>query len=255
MANWKSVVLAAVLTALTACTSTATGPEPLPDDDGAGTFVVTTHDAQTLDAELTSSLGSIHVLANVSGPDVIDVTFDFGDPVIAYRIDRGRGRGDFMPSGGALDTVDQRLLEQLVRELDALMPPDPATRWRLEDTVMRQATLLQIAPIGERLTADTFTAQQGWTHISCTCGTQYIGSGYYRQAGRGCGCNGGSGNGCKGRCGQGCGITSSPGCVGSTAYTQDCAKHDYGLGSFAAASDDYSFAGNNCSCSGVGTCY
>ena len=108
MANWKSVVLAAVLTALTACTSTATGPEPLPDDDGAATFVVTTHDAQTLDAELTSSLGSIHVLANVSGPDVIDVTFDFGDPVIAYRIDRGRGRGDFMPSGGALDTVDVR---------------------------------------------------------------------------------------------------------------------------------------------------
>ena len=103
--------------------------------------------------------------------------------------------------------------------------------------------------------ADTFTAQQGWTHISCSCGTQNIGSGYYRQAGRGCGCNGGSGNGCKGRCGQGCGITSSPGCVGSTAYTQDCAKHDYGLGSFAAASDDYSFASNNCSCSGVGSCY
>jgi len=108
--------------------------------------------------------------------------------------------------------------------------------------------------VGELLSPYQYVSERGWVHISCTCGTQYIGSGYYRQAGRGCGCNGGN-TGCKGRCGQGCGITSTPQCVGTTAYTQDCAKHDYGLGTFEAASDDYSFASNNCSCSGVGTCY
>jgi hypothetical protein len=43
--------------------------------------------------------------------------------------------------------------------------------------------------------------------------------------------------------------------VGTTAYTQDCAKHDYGLGTFEAASDDYAFAGNNCNCTGAGVCY
>jgi hypothetical protein len=113
---------------------------------------------------------------------------------------------------------------------------------------------MQIVPTGELLSPYQFVSARGWVHISCTCGSQNIG-GYYRQAGRGCGCTGGSGQGCKGRCGQGCGITSTPACVGTTAYTQDCAKHDYGLGSFSAASDDYSFAGNNCSCTGVGTCY
>jgi hypothetical protein len=134
------------------------------------------------------------------------------------------------------------------------VPPD-TQRTRVEEAAMRQTSFMQIVPVGEVLTPYQYVSERGWTHISCGCGNQYIGSGYYRQAGMGCSCNGGSGNGCKGRCGQGCGITSTPACVGTTAYTQDCAKHDYGLGTFEAASDDYSFASNNCSCSGVGTCY
>jgi hypothetical protein len=143
------------------------------------------------------------------------------------------------------------LLEGLSK---VVAPTDDPQRTRVEDVAMRQTSFMQIVPVGELLTGYEFVSERGWTHLSCTCGNQYIGSGYYRQAGRGCGCTGGSGGGCKGRCGQGCGITSTPPCVGTTAYTQDCAKHDYGLGSFAAASDDYSFASNNCSCSGVGTC-
>lgn len=228
--------------------------EPAPPDDTTPGFTVATQTETMLDATWVSGVGSVRILAVETEPKVFDVTVDFGDPVMAYRIDWARGTGDFMPTG-PLDVVHKQLLDELVRELAEVLPQDPADRWKIDDVVMRQVTLLQIAPVGEALEPTSFQAAQGWTHISCSCSNQYIGSGYYRTAGRGCGCTGGWGNGCKGRCGQGCGITSTPRCYGSTAYTRDCALHDYGLGSWSAASDDYSFASNNCSCSGVGTCY
>jgi hypothetical protein len=240
--------LALVLAA--SCDSSTSGA---PDDPAPG-FLLGTHEEHLIDATLTAGAGTVRLLAVEVEPKVFDVTVDFGDPVIAYRIDWSRGTGDFMPTG-PLDTVHKQLLDQLVTELDAVLPQDSAERWKIDDVVMRQVTLLQIAPVGETLEPTSFRASQGWTHISCSCGNQYIGSGYYRLAGRGCSCKAAPSNGCAGRCGQGCGVTSTPRCVGSTAYTQDCAKHDYGLGSWAAASDDYSFASNNCSCSGVGTCY
>lgn len=248
MRTTRLLALALVLAA--SCDTAESGA---PDDPAPG-FALVTHDEHTIDATLTAGAGTVRLLAVEVEPKVFDVTVDFGDPVMAYRVDWARGRGDFMPTG-PLDVVHKALLDRLVTELDEVLPQDPADRWKIDDVVMRQVTLLQIAPVGETLEPMAFQAAQGWVHISCSCGNQYIGSGYYRTAGRGCGCTGGSGQGCKGRCGQGCGITSTPSCVGTTAYTQDCAKHDYGLGSFSSASDDYSFAGNNCSCSGVGTCY
>jgi len=222
-------------------------------DSGEG-FALLQHDATTLEATYRSGGESVRALVTEVAPDIVEVTYDFGDPVIGFRIDYNQGVGQFMPSGKALDAAQARLIDPLLEEISKAVPQESSQRTRIEDVAVRQTSFLQIVPVGELLTPYDYVSERGWTHISCTCGNQYIGSGYYRQAGRGCGCNGGSGNGCKGRCGQGCGITSTPACVGTTAYTQDCAKHDYGLGSFSAASDDYSFAGNNCSCSGVGTC-
>jgi hypothetical protein len=99
-----------------------------------------------------------------------------------------------------------------------------------------------------------FLSARGWSHIGTGCGSKNLGNGQYRTCGKGCGCRGGTGNGCKGRCGQGCGGTSSPRCRGNTAYTKDCGRHDWGIGSWGAASDDFSFASNNASCSGT-SCY
>lgn len=220
----------------------------------AGSFEVLQHDESTLEATYRSEGASVRVLVDEIQTNVVDVTYDFGDTVIAFHIDYTQGVGDFLPSGSPLDAAQAQLLAPLLDELTHAVPPDDE-RTPVENAAMRQTSFLQIVPVGEALTPYHYVAEQGWTHISCTCGNQYIGSGYYRTAGKGCGCTGGSGQGCKGRCGQGCGITSTPACAGTTAYTQDCAKHDYGLGSFAAASDDYSFASNNCGCSGVGTCY
>ncbi len=244
-------VLSFALVLATSCNSAS---EPTPPDETARGFTVAVQDEQLIDVTLVASAGSVRMLAVETEPKVFDLTFDFGDPVMAYRVDWARGEGDFMPTG-PLDVVHKQLIDQLVTELSTVLEQDPEKRWKIEDVIMRQATLLQIAPVGELLEPMSFNSVQGWTHISCSCGNQYIGSGYYRTAGKGCGCKQSPSNGCAGRCGQGCGITSSPPCVGTTAYTRDCALHDHGLGSWAAASDDYSFASNNCSCSGVGTCY
>jgi hypothetical protein len=228
--------------------------EPAEQVEASQGFVLLQHDTKTLEASYHSGAASVHARVVELAPDVVEVTYDFGDPVISFQIDYNQGLGRFLPSGSPLDAAQGQLIDPLLKGISEAVPQDSAQRTRVEEAAMRQTSFMQIVPLGEALTAYQYVAERGWVHISCTCGSQNIG-GYTRQAGRGCGCNGGSGNGCKGRCGQGCGITSTPACVGTTAYTQDCAKHDYGLGSFSAASDDYSFASNNCSCSGVGTCY
>jgi hypothetical protein len=245
-----------LLCAVTLVLSVGCSSEPESRASAEEGFALLQHDETTLEATYGSGGASVRVLVVETESKVVEVTYDFGDPVIGFHIDYNQGLGRFNPSGGPLDASQARLLEPLLEGLSKVVAPtDDPGRTRVEDAAMRQTSFMQIVPVGELLTAYEYVSERGWVHISCTCGRQYIGSGYYRTAGRGCGCTGGSGNGCKGRCGQGCGITSTPACVGTTAYTQDCAKHDYGLGSFAAASDDYSFAGNNCSCSGVGTCY
>jgi hypothetical protein len=241
----KKLLCSVVAVVLSACTG---GPAAeVPD-----AFSVVKHDGQQLEATFSSGGASVRMLAAEVQANVVEVTYDFNDAVIAFRLDYNEGKGRFIPDGKPLDALHQRLVNGLLAGLEAELPTEQ--RSRVETAAARQTSFLQIVPTGQPLEGYEFVSERGWVHLSCSCGTQYIGSGYYRQAGRGCGCNGGN-TGCKGRCGQGCGITSTPRCVGSTAYTQDCAKHDYGLGSFAAASDDYSFASNNCSCSGVGTCY
>jgi hypothetical protein len=246
----------AALVSTIAATAMALGCSSEPTESVAAEgFTLVQHDATTLEVNYRSGGEAVRATLSESAPDLVEVSYDFGDPIIGFRIDYKKGVGKFMPSGGPLDAAKARLLTPLLNEISKVVPVLDTERTRVEDVAIRQTSFMEIVPVGEVLTPFEYVAERGWTHISCTCGTQYIGSGYYRTAGRGCGCTGGSGNGCKGRCGQGCGITSTPPCVGTTAYTQDCAKHDYGLGTFWAASDDYSFASNNCSCSGVGTCY
>jgi hypothetical protein len=242
------------LCVLTMVMAVGCSSEPAEPVDAAEGFALLQHDATTLEATYRSGGASVRMLVVETASNVVEVTYDFGEPVIGFHLDYNQGVGKFMPSGSPLDAAQSQLITPLLEGISQVVPQQDA-RTRVDEAAVRQTSFMQIVPVGELLTPYQYVSERGWVHISCTCGNQYIGSGYYRQAGRGCGCNGGSGNGCKGRCGQGCGITSTPQCVGTTAYTQDCAKHDYGLGSFEAASDDYSFASNNCSCSGVGTCY
>jgi len=226
--------------------------EAAPPLEGAkGTFTVVTQTPTEFEY-VYEDVGQLRAHTIETAPGVVEVTFDFGTTKIVYKIDYNRGIGDFIPSGQPLDAAHTRLIEGSFAQLeDHTSMADENARTLAENALFRQANFMTIVPIGEELTKLSFKTENGWTHISCTCGNQNIG-GYTRQAGKGCSCNG-AGNGCTGRCGQGCGGTSTPRCWGSTAYTQDCAKHDYGLGSWWAASDDYAGASNNCSCGGA--CY
>jgi hypothetical protein len=246
----KRLVLCLVtMVAMVGCSN-----EPAELVDESEGFTLLQHDATTLEATYRSGGASVRMLAVETSSNVVEVTYDFGDPVIGFHIDYNQGVGKFMPSGSPLDAAQGQLITPLFEGISSSVQPQES-RTRVEDVAVRQTSFMQIVPLGEPLSPYQYVSERGWVHISCSCAYKYIGSGYYRTAGKGCSCTGGSGNGCKGRCGQGCGVTSTPKCVGTTAYTQDCAKHDYGLGSFTAASDDYSFASNNCSCDGVGTCY
>jgi len=233
----RSIATALAFTLLAGCSAGLdTDPEQVVDQ-----LVVNQHDDTTFDATLTAGGSTVQVLAVETEPQVVDITFDFGAAVIAFRLDYAQGVGDFMPAGAPLDTSSARLLDTLLARLADAIPAEEAERTVVEEAVIRQTSLMQIVPTGEQLTSYTFVSERGWTHISCSCYNQYIGSGYYRTCGRGCSCGGG--NGCKGRCGSGC----DPWYSGSSPYTRDCAKHDWGVGSWTSASDDFSFASNNCS--------
>jgi len=249
MKTSKTWTLALGLALVLGCTVSDEGPDQSTSDG----FELVQHSDTTIEANITSGAQSLHMLVVEVSPGVVDVTYDFGDPIIAFTLNFNSGVGDFMPNGSALDAAQSRLITELLGNLTKTLNPDTETRSRVEDVTFRQGSFMQIVPTGEKLVQGTFVSQRGWSHISSSCSNQYLGSGNWRTCGKGCGCNGGSGNGCKGRCGQGCGGTSSPGCYGSTVYTKDCAKHDYGLGSWWSASDDYAFASNNASCGG--NCY
>jgi hypothetical protein len=168
---------------------------------------------------------------------VLDIRYEVDDVVIASRLDLNQGVGAYDFGDAALDESHRALFEGAYDAISSALPQEE-TGSNANGQLQRQLSYLAEAPLGEPIAAFDYAVDRGWTYISCTCSYQYIGSGYYRWAGRGCTCGGG--NGCKGRCGSGCGG------VGWVVYTQDCAKHDYGLGSWTAASDDYCCASNNC---------
>jgi hypothetical protein len=229
--SWAIAILAVCVA--TSCTSEDTATPTR--SDGVS---IQRHDGSAFEATITSGGASLHVLINQVEPDVLDVTYDFGEPVIGFHLDYRAGAGEFQPSGAPLDVAQLRLVDMLLAELGTLPGMKAEQRTRIDDVAYRMTSLMQIVPTGEVLAEHRFAAQQGWIHISCSCFNQYLGGSDYRTCGRGCTCGGG--NGCKGRCGVGCGG------VGTVAYTRDCGRHDWGIGSFAAASDDFSFASNNC---------
>lgn len=209
-------------------------------------LTITVHD----DGELSGSYDAFGVDLQFafieSEPNVVDVSYDFGDQVIAFRLDYAQGSGDFDPSAATLREDQKAAIEAFYQALQPELTATADDRSLVEDVAVRITSLMHIIPAGEQLEAGTFVAQRGWVHISCSCKTQYIGSGYYRKAGKGDWCTGGSGRGCKGRCGVGCGYDNLCWGYATGTYTRDCAKHDYGLGSWWSASDDYSFSSYNC---------
>jgi hypothetical protein len=214
-------------------------PAPTPSTDG---FVLSQHDANAIDATLTSGGATLHFATTQTSQGVLDVTYDFGLPVVAFHVDFNQGTGEFMPAGGALDAAQSRLVDVLLTHFNQVLPAQESARSLVENTAIRNTMLMQTVPAGEGLQSFGFVAARGWTYIGCHCSNQYDGHDGYHVGGTGCGCTGGSGNGCKGRCGGGCQQDGAS----INAYTRDCLCHDYNKCSWTTASDDFLFAPSNC---------
>ena len=210
--------------------------------DGSEGLTVNQHNQSMVDLTYTAAGQSLHVTSAGVASNVVDITFDFGANVVAFRIDYALGEGDFITNGQAFDAAEIHLVGGLLKALPSMLPSDQSQWTAVENAMLRQTSFLAEAPVGQTIAQFHFVADRGWTYIGCSCGTQYDGHGHYRTAGKGCGCTGGSGNGCKGRCGGGCMQDGAS----INAYTQDCECHDYGLCSWTTASDDFAFAASNC---------
>ena len=231
-----------LLSILGACTQTMS-------PGGSDGLVVKQHDATTLDATYTAAGQALHVTSVGVASNIVEITFDFGANVVAFRVDFALGEGDFMSNGQPFDASEIHLVGQLLTSLSKMLPSDQSQWSAVENAALRATNFMAEAPVGQIVASFHFVAERGWTYIGCGCSNQYDGHGAYRVGGVGCGCTGGSGNGCKGRCGGGC--TQDGASI--NAYTQDCLCHDYGLCSWTTASDDFLFASSNCG--GVGGCY
>ncbi len=215
-------------------------PMPAPVDLGPQGLTIGQHDNDHVAGLFVQGTSRVTFASTMTQEQRADVIIMIGDKRIHVDIDYKLGHADHDAGGNTFSLEEISLVQTAAVALEEYMPTGQE-RTRAEDSVTQQLALMAIAP--SDIAIDKFEITQDRSIVclaSCSCQTQYIGSGYYRQAGRGNSCTGGSGNGCKGRCGAGCASDLSGN------YTQDCAKHDYGLGSFAAASDDYAFA--NCWC-------
>jgi hypothetical protein len=181
----------------------------------------------------------------VESSQVVTQSYQIGDLLVRVTSDHAQGVGRLDSSGAVLSDGQKAALGELNRALEDQLPTE---RILVEDAVYRGSGYLASAQANEMIPSFEFRNFHSITYIAhCWCSWQYIGctSGkgcYWHTVGTGFGCVGElAGNGCKGRCGAGC-----PSNGHSGAYTYDCARHDYNLESWTAASDDYLFAGWNC---------
>ncbi|RMH42950.1 MAG: hypothetical protein D6689_06580 [Deltaproteobacteria bacterium] len=174
--------------------------------------------------------------------DEVMVQLSVGDRSLVFENDYREGVSRLDAQLAALDDADLHALIQAAEAIERAFPGDHTTRSRVEQMLVQQAAFAAMAPVDVPIArVETYAARSITCLSTCSCTVQYIGNGYWRQAGKSWSCTGGYGNGCKGRCGIGCGSDMSG------YYTHDCARHDYNLESWTAAFDDYSW-GWACSC-------
>jgi hypothetical protein len=232
----RKVIALSLVSILGACAHQAT-PSAVPDG-----LEVIQHDQHTLEVIYNSAGQSLHLTSSESATQLVDISFDFGTNVVAFRLDYAAGEGDYIPNGQAFDASQVALIGQLLKAIPSLLPSDASQYSSVETAALRETNFLAEAPVGEVVAAFHFVAERGWNYIGCGCSSQWDGHDGNHIGGVGCGCTGGSGNGCKGRCGAGCQQDGAS----INAYTRDCLCHDYGHCSWTTASDDFAFAPSNC---------
>jgi len=138
--TWMTTLFLCGITVMLAIGCSSEPPEQTGEAEG---FALLQHDESTLEATYGSGAASVRPLVDETEANVVDVTYDFGDSVVAFHIDHNRGVGDFMPGGSPLDAAQAQLIAPLLEGISKVMPPD-AERTRVEDAAMRQTSFMQI---------------------------------------------------------------------------------------------------------------
>ncbi len=222
----------------------ATDPTAAPAEPSA--LALSEHTPTDLSGSFTHADLTIRFTAHEDLPQRVTQTYEIGDLVVVATSDHAEGLGRIESNGVLLSATGKEALTALNHALGQALPA--GSRGLVDDVVDRTSGYLATAAANEIIPTFDFKNNHSITYIDhCWCSWQYIGCTagagcYWHTVGTGFGCVGElAGNGCKGRCGTGC-----PSDGHSGAYTWDCARHDYNLESWTAASDDFLFAWYNC---------
>src|SRR5262249_41460438 len=109
--SMKKIVALSLVSVLGACA------QPPTQSQGAEGLVVKQHDQTNLDATYTSAGQTLRVTSVEVGSKVVDITYDFGSNVVAFRLDYAAGAGDFMTSGQPFDAAEVRLASKFLQAL------------------------------------------------------------------------------------------------------------------------------------------
>jgi hypothetical protein len=231
---------------LSACTGDPVGPVG-PVTDGAA-LVITNKTPTLIEGTFADATTPVSFRSVERAPRSVDVTIRVGETELAIRIDHALGEAAFNANSGQLSPAQISTIERLMAAFVEAFANEDTAPSNAEVALRHALNYAAAAPPSTRLPTFTAVSENGWVYLPCSCSWNYIGSGWYAQTGKGETCGSSGSPHCPGRCGVGCGPDNLkwPWSWGSGVYTQDCALHDYGLGSWENALDDYTLAPYNC---------
>ena len=210
---------------------------------GEAQLVITNQTPTLIEGTFVDGTVALRFQSVELAPRKANVTVRTGEAEIAFNLDFALGEGEFDAKSGQLDEGQVSAMPRLMTALSDALPSEDTVA---TDALGRTLNFLSEVPPSTQLPTFKFVAENRIASLSCGCRWQDA-FGYFNWMGQGESCGTSAAPHCPGRCGKGCG----PDRLvllrwGTGAYTADCARHDYGVGSLAAAADDYAFANPNC---------
>lgn len=202
-----------------------------------GTFSITRESPTMLEGSYVDPNATVSFRAMEVAPRTVEVVVRIDDVEVTTRVDHATGEVVLQGRDAQLTAQQIAAMAPLSRMLGTQLPGEDE-RSIAQDALVRNVLFIGVAPEATPVGEIKAVSANGWTYLPCARRQSYIAPNAWRVTGRG--------GACEGRCGIACGPDNRSGPYGTGRYTYDCARHDYGLGSWTAAFDDYTFALPNC---------
>jgi hypothetical protein len=218
-----------VLMAMALMVGCEDGADPVTAGGPSG-FEVKEHTERVLEVAYDDGVVQLRLRSEEqAGVGVVEV--HLGDLVLGVDLDHDRGTAT---TWGPREAIGQEMLDALAVVETALntLWPETVAPTRTEQALLGAIAMISEMAPGVPWTPISVVNDRGWVNISNGdyCRSLWNSNGSYwdwRHTGK-------RSYNCKGACGAGCNYLR--------AWTMDCAEHDYGIGPFGDAVDDFSFA-------------